>query len=175
MPLHQGHFPPCVPMAGKYALELTPENPVEIEAELWLDGTSCPDQLEIENTGAGIVIFTALSALQDMLLGDAGGIIEVFPAIPKELSEGGAAFKNLRARGAVLVSSSIKNGQVEYIVLTSLAGGTVKLKSPFGQLSVKKQIDEAEYTELTDFSSFNGCISIEMNAGDTIMISPLNG
>lgn len=72
----------------------------------------------------------AMSAVQEMLLYSEKGVIEVFPAIPKHMAQKGAAFKTLRAKGALLVSSSIKNGRVEYIRIKSLAGGKFTVRLP---------------------------------------------
>lgn len=49
---------PCITMAGKYAVNLNPDNPVEITANLWLDGADCSDQLELDNAREGKIIFT---------------------------------------------------------------------------------------------------------------------
>jgi hypothetical protein len=54
-------------------------------------------------------------------------VIRVFPAWPREWD---AAF-TLLARGAFLVSSSVKAGQIEYVRIESQAGGECRLRNPW--------------------------------------------
>jgi hypothetical protein len=54
-------------------------------------------------------------------------VLHVFPAWPKEWN---ARFK-LLARGAFLVSSSMRNGQVEYVEIESQQGADCRLRNPF--------------------------------------------
>jgi hypothetical protein len=54
-------------------------------------------------------------------------IIRVFPAWPREWD---AAF-TLLARGAFLVSSSTRSGQIEFVQIKSQAGGECRLRSPW--------------------------------------------
>ena len=64
--------------------------------------------------------FGFAAALQEMLLQSYKGIIRIFPAIPaawKALS-----FEKLRAEGAFLVTSAIKNGNIEYLNIISEKG-----------------------------------------------------
>ena len=56
-----------------------------------------------------------------MLLQSYDGKIRLFPALPDTLS---AQFVGLRAVGAFLVSAEIAQGQVEYVEITSLKGGS---------------------------------------------------
>jgi len=54
-------------------------------------------------------------------------VIRVFPAWPKDWD---AAF-TLLARGNVLVTSSMKNGQIEFIALTPHIGGKCRVRNPW--------------------------------------------
>jgi alpha-L-fucosidase 2 len=74
--------------------------------------------------------FAFAAGLQEMLLQSHTGIIHVFPAIPKDWKNG--SFENLRAEGAFLVSSTLKNGVIKKVTIHSEKGGLLKLKSPFG-------------------------------------------
>lgn len=72
---------------------------------------------------AGPVIETPLAgaeAIHDMLLQSWGGTIRIFPAVPDEWRE--AAFHDLRAEGAFLVSALRKEGATQWIRVKSLAG-----------------------------------------------------
>jgi len=68
-------------------------------------------------------------------------IVHVFPAWPKEWD---ARF-TLLARGAFLVSSSIKKSQVEFVELESKAGAECRLRNPFaGDVAVHRDGKRAE-------------------------------
>ncbi|SDD56252.1 hypothetical protein SAMN02799630_03899 [Paenibacillus sp. UNCCL117] len=72
---------------------------------------------------AGPVIETPLAAAEsvnDMLLQSWGGTIRVFPAIPENWRD--AAFHDLRAEGAFLVSAVRQDGATRWIRVRSLAG-----------------------------------------------------
>jgi len=71
------------------------------------------------------------NALCQSVPAEAGGepIIRVFTAWPASWD---AAF-TLLARGAFLVSSSMKNGHIDFIAIQPLVGGECKLRNPWGQ------------------------------------------
>jgi alpha-L-fucosidase 2 len=56
----------------------------------------------------------------DMLIQSWGGTIRVFPACPSQWPD--AAFYDLRAEGAFLVSASRKGGRTQFVRIRSLAG-----------------------------------------------------
>jgi uncharacterized protein DUF5703/glycosyl hydrolase family 95 len=59
-------------------------------------------------------------------------ILHVFPTWPKDWD----ADYTLLARGAFLVTSAIRQGQVEFVELLSQAGGECRLRNPWGQTAV---------------------------------------
>ncbi|MBR8535851.1 glycoside hydrolase N-terminal domain-containing protein [Carboxylicivirga sediminis] len=67
------------------------------------------------------------STINEMLLQSNGGKIRVFPAVPEGWNP---AFK-LRARGAFIVSSEMKEGVVKTVHIESLKGSTCKLVNPW--------------------------------------------
>ena len=67
------------------------------------------------------------SVLQEMLLQSWGGTIRVFPATPDAWKE--AAFHQLRAEGAFLVSARRENGKTQWAHVTSLAGEPCRVNS----------------------------------------------
>ena len=61
--------------------------------------------------------FAFAAGVQEMLLQSRRGVIEVFPAIPKDWKD--VAFTTLRAEGGVLVSATRKDGKTVRIEVTS--------------------------------------------------------
>ena len=59
-------------------------------------------------------------------------MIHVFPAWPKEWN----ARYRLAARGAFIVSSSCREGRIEYVVIESQAGSECRLRNPFDGAAV---------------------------------------
>lgn len=111
----------------------------------------------------------AMAALEDMLLGDNGDAIEVFPAIPASLARRGVSFERLRARGAVLVSSRIQDGRVAYITLEAAAGGTFAVKCPFDGGRVQQESPDGTVT----LSCASGdVISVTLKPGETVRLTP---
>jgi alpha-L-fucosidase 2 len=79
---------------------------------------------------AGPVIETPLAgaeSIHDMLLQSWGGTIRIFPAVPDEWRE--AAFHDLRAEGAFLVSAVRREGETQFIRVKSLAGEPCVIKT----------------------------------------------
>ena len=91
--------------------------------------TALPN-LWIEQSGGGIETLSAVpSCINEMLLQGYEGVIRLFPVWPKDKD---ASFRNLRAHGAFLVSSSCKNNVIEYVTLISEKGRTCKIENPWG-------------------------------------------
>lgn len=72
--------------------------------------------------------FAAATAVNEMLLQSWGGKIRLFPALPQEWD---ASFRDLRAEGAFQVSAVQEGGQVRYLAIRSLAGGTCRVVNPW--------------------------------------------
>jgi len=66
--------------------------------------------------------------MTEFLLQSHGGLIRLFPAAPRQ---GHFAFHSLRARGAFLVSSEFRDGQVPYALVQSLRGNPCRVAQPF--------------------------------------------
>lgn len=73
--------------------------------------------------------FGFAAGVQEMLIQDHEGWIEVFPAIPKEWKN--VRFDNLRVAGAALVSAIQENGNLDRIQLIAESNETYILKLPF--------------------------------------------
>jgi len=81
---------------------------------------------------SGPCLETPLSAAQailDMLIQSWGGKIRVFPALPASWND--ISFKNLRARGAFLVSAKREAGKTKFVHIKSLAGEFCQVKIDF--------------------------------------------
>lgn len=72
--------------------------------------------------------FAFASGIQEMLLQSHSGFIEVFPAIPSSWSD--ASFQSLRAQGAFLVSSKLRESSIESISIISEKGRELSIKLP---------------------------------------------
>ena len=70
----------------------------------------------------------------EFLLQSHGGDIRLFPAAPLT---GHYAFHSLRARGAFLVSSEFRDGQVPYALIQSLRGNRCRVVNPFGAIAIR--------------------------------------
>ncbi len=69
------------------------------------------------------------AAVNEMLLQGHRGVIRVFPAVPSAWKD--AAFHSFRCEGPFLVSSELKDGQVQYVLVRALADGTCRLRDAF--------------------------------------------
>jgi len=97
----------------------------------------------------------------ESMLQSQGGDIRLFAANPLE---GHYAFHSLRARGAFLVSSEMRDGKVPYALIQSLAGNTCVLVQPFGKDvdvqvrdlvsgKIVKQVDGAAADQIASFET----------------------
>jgi len=74
--------------------------------------------------------FAAAAAIQEMLLQSYGGVIRLFPAIPKDWRT--CAFTSLRAEGGFLVSARLEEGRVTFLQIEATADAELRLVDPFG-------------------------------------------
>ena len=118
--------------------------------ELWSKGYTCDPS---SGYPAGIAT--------ESMLQSQGGDIRLFPANPLE---GHYAFHSLRARGAFLVSSEMRDGKVPYALIQSLTGNTCHVVQPFGKGvdvrvrdlesgKIVKEIDNADADEIITFET----------------------
>ena len=90
--------------------------------------------------------FAYASGLQEMLLQSQSGVIEVFPAIPKDWKD--ISFNHLRAMGAFLVSAELKDGKVVSLNVYSEKGGTLKIVSPLDGSVITRQTSPVETVKI---------------------------
>lgn len=75
-------------------------------------------------------LFGYCDALQEMLLQDHQGYLDIFPAVPREWLKK-LSFKKLRSYGGVLVSAKALNGQIEQVELVLPCDMEMKIKNAF--------------------------------------------
>jgi hypothetical protein len=90
-------------------------------------------------------------------------VIRVFPAWPRDWD----ARYVLRARGAFVVSASIRKGRIGPVELRSLAGAQARLHKPWGEASVQVWRDgkRAETVRGTR-------LALRTRVGETVRIVP---
>ncbi|MDR1485830.1 MAG: hypothetical protein LBT09_13540, partial [Planctomycetaceae bacterium] len=79
-----------------------------------------PNTQYIEGSPVIECSLVAAESLQEMLIQSWGGVIRIFPAVPAEWKD--AAFQDLRAEGAFLVTAVRKDGKTSWVKVKSLAG-----------------------------------------------------
>lgn len=79
--------------------------------------------------------FAAAQAVHEMLLQGWGGVLRVFPAMPREWQN--ASFSRLRAEGAFIVSAERVNGSAVHVKVKAERAGLLRLRNPFGNAAVK--------------------------------------
>ncbi len=84
--------------------------------------------LRIADTWHGLEKSGATEAINSMLVQTVDGVITVFPAWPMDRD---AAFDQLRQKGAFLVSSRLRAGQVTQIDVVSTVGGPLAVRNPW--------------------------------------------
>ena len=89
-------------------------------------------------------------------------VIRVFPALPKEWD----AQYTLLCRGGFLVTSSMQNGQIEFVEITSQLGGACKLRNPWGG-TVTLFKDGKKWKELE-----GSLLNFNIRKGENIIVVP---
>ena len=100
--------------------------------------------------------------INECLLQSYNGTIRLFPNWPKDKD---AIFNNLRAVGAFLISSSISNGKVEFVEITSEAGTPLKIHLPWQGAILKTRNFEKKY--------YNDFLEINTIPNERILLKPL--
>ncbi len=82
-----------------------------------------PDIMQVE-AGMG-----AAAAVLEMLCHLRGGVLRIFPAVPRDWTD--VSFTGLRTEGAFLVSADRRNGATTVVTVHSLAGQPLRLANPW--------------------------------------------
>ncbi len=89
----------------------------------------------IHAAGGGIETLSAVpGTINEMMMQSYESIVRIFPNWDRTMN---GSFTNLRAYGAFLVSSSIKNGEIQSVILKSEKGRPCKLENPWPGCEVK--------------------------------------
>lgn len=102
----------------------------------------------------------AANTLNEMVLQSFEGTLRFFPDWDRSLD---VNFENLRADGAFLVSSEMKNGRIDYVRIMSEAGEKLRFKNPY-------RLAEIEIDGRT-FNSDEGFICLDTQKGSLIKIT----
>ncbi|GAA2581341.1 hypothetical protein GCM10010399_08860 [Dactylosporangium fulvum] len=89
--------------------------------------------LRIYDPSHGLEKAGAIEAVNNLLLQSSNGVIRLFPVWP---SNKDASFVNLREKNAVVVSSRIQGGRVQYVDFTTHVGGQVRFQNPWPGQSI---------------------------------------
>lgn len=119
---------------------------------------------------AGPVIETPLAgaeAIHDMLLQSWGGTIRIFPAVPEEWQE--AAFHNLRAEGAFLVSAMRKNGATQWIRLQSLEGEPCRIRTGWTG-RIRWRVNGSGQEHSTELSTVAEPLLLDLHKNDEVFL-----
>ena len=100
------------------------------------------------------------NTINEMLMQSFEGIVRIFPDWDRSID---CKFSHLRADGAFLVSSEMKNGAVQYVEIESEIGGTLRIQNPFARAEVNLDGEK--------FYSFDDEIIIETKKGSKINIT----
>ncbi len=117
--------------------------------------------------GGGIETSGSIDAVNSMLLQSYFGEMRVFPVWPTNRD---AYFKRLRAKGAFIVSSSFKNGKVEFVDITSEKGLPLKLINPWGDSPV--QVSDSSERATVESRTAGGAITFNTVAGRSYHVAP---
>ena len=106
------------------------------------------------------------AAINEMLLQGYDGVIRVFPNWVKEKD---ASFTTLRSMGAFLISSSLKQGKVEYLKIFSEKGRPCTIENPWGEAKVLLERNGLKSETLT-----GRLIKFETKPNEMVSIKPIN-
>ena len=87
-----------------------------------------PSNLTVFQGGGGIETVGSIETIDSMLLQHELGVMRVFPDWPLNKD---ASFTHLRAKGAFLVSSEMRAGQVRFVDITAERRSTLVLENPW--------------------------------------------
>jgi hypothetical protein len=103
-----------------------------------------------------------------MMMQSYEGVVRIFPNWnPKK----DASFEKLRAYGAFLVSSSLRKGKIENVIILSEKGNPVTLQNPWKERDSKVFVTEASSGSPVEFIQKNSKITFKTEAGKKYLIT----
>ncbi|WP_157493659.1 glycosyl hydrolase family 95 catalytic domain-containing protein [Draconibacterium sediminis] len=122
-----------------------------------------PNTLYIEGAPVIETPLYGARAIQDMILSSYNNTIRIFPAVPDNWKD--AAFENLRADGAFLVSAKRAGGKTQFVKIESLAEEPCIVKADFnGEINAAGS-REFKLTPLGDNK-----IQIDLKKGESVIL-----
>jgi hypothetical protein len=121
--------------------------------------------LWINQGGGGIETLTGVPlTINEMLMQSYEGVVRIFP----NWTGKDARFHNLRAYGAFLVSSSLKDGKIPAVTVKSEKGRILNIENPWKELPVQVRFENGK-KELFE----GNILTIPTVADETILLIPL--
>ena len=105
----------------------------------------------------------AAGAIQEMMVQSWGGVIRVFPAVPRDWQD--VAFHQFRTEGAFLVSAVRRTTATMWIQVTSLAGEPCRLKTDL-KPPYKIRADRA----FSPRTLAGGIVELDLRKGETVTL-----
>lgn len=117
---------------------------------------------EIMQIEAGMA---AITAVQEMLLHTAKGVIKIFSGIPSWWNS--ASFSGMRAEGAFLVDARIKDGKITRVKIFSEKGSHLRIENNIAKAVIVKR-DKTKVVEVLS----DEIIELPTHKGETITLIP---
>ena len=111
--------------------------------------------------------FSAMCSLEEMYLQDWGDCIRVFHGCPSSWND--MSFKNMRARGAFLISAERKNGNTASVTVSSEKGGTCRIHTGITEMMLRVTGDDGQTPQWK--ACGDGILEIYMKKGETVTVS----
>ena len=119
--------------------------------------------------GGGIETSGGIDAIHLMLLQSNEGFLRLFPCW---FPDKDAGFKQLRARGAFLVSSELRDGRVRYIEIESEKGKECRILNPWEGIGVEAFEISGELKKPIRFRESDAVVAFDTRAGATYRLQP---
>ena len=127
--------------------------------------------LTVGHRSGGIETAGSMECLDSMLLQHEYGVLRVFPVWPTSMD---ATFKRLRAKGAFVISSEMKNGAVTYVDILSEKGGSLTVQNPWVKKNPKiERVDSATMRSLGSihYKENDGKLVFETKPGERYLFT----
>ncbi len=111
--------------------------------------------------------FSAMCSLEEMYLQDWEDCIRVFHGCPSSWNN--VSFKNMRARGAFLISAERKNGNTTSVTVSSEKGGTCRIHTGITEMMLRVTGDDGQTPQWK--ACGDGILEIYMKKGETVTVS----
>ena len=111
--------------------------------------------------------FSAMCSLEELYMQDWGGLIRVFNGCPSSWTD--VSFRNMRARGAFLISAERRNGNTAEVTVHSEKGGVCRIRTGITEMMAIVVGADGHVPQWKALG--NGIIELYMKKGETVTIS----